>query len=143
MFLGLQYLLGRRGSFPYGLMVKFSLAKISVLVVISDILQTLFLLTFFDFFVHRCSFLRQFKEKLTKKRSQPRQKKSGRLKKMGKIGVLLISAIPYGGGALSGSILATSLKMKKAEAFALIMLGCIVGTGLYYLGFAGIISVLK
>jgi hypothetical protein len=43
-FIGIQYSLGRRGSYPYGLLVGFSLFKISTIVVISDMVQTVLLL---------------------------------------------------------------------------------------------------
>ncbi len=92
VFIGIQYTLGRRGSYPYGLLVHFSLVKIT-----------------------------KWKE----------------------VAVVIIAALPYGGGALSGCIIAYSMKMKKRKAFFLIILGCIIGSTLFYLGFYGIIEVVN
>lgn len=143
-FLAIQYLLGRRGSFPYGLLVKFSLIKISLLVVLSDIIQTLALMYFFQFTIERWKWLQKIKERLErKKNSEPKRSIWGKLKKHGKFGLLVVAALPYGGGALSGSILALSMKIDKKTAFLYIITGCAIGTILYYLGFTGIVSILK
>jgi hypothetical protein len=49
VFIGIQYALGRRGSYPYGLLVHFSLVKITIIVVISDVIQTIALLNLFEY----------------------------------------------------------------------------------------------
>ena len=143
IFFCIQYALGRRGSFPYGLLVNFSLLKISLLVIVSDIIQTIILLNFFDYFSKNFIFLKRFKQKLSKKYPPKIQNSKKKFQKIGNTGVLLISALPYAGGALSGSIFAISLKIEKRKAFFIIISGCVIGTYLYYLGFTGIISVFK
>lgn len=40
-----------------------------------------------------------------------------KLKKIGPLDLLLVSALPYAGGALSGSIMAASLIIKKPDLF--------------------------
>jgi uncharacterized membrane protein len=62
------------------------------------------------------------------------------IEKYGSTGLIFIAALPYGGGALTGSIVAVSIKMDKKKAFVLITIGCIIGSMLYYLGFAGILT---
>ncbi|MFQ6081956.1 MAG: small multi-drug export protein [Candidatus Aminicenantia bacterium] len=143
VFFGIQYALGRRGSFPYGLLVKYNLLKISVLVVISDMFQTLFLLYFFEYFIKRLKWVKKLKERLKKKEPGSQKNRLEKFKKIGGVGVLLISALPYAGGALSGSILATSMRMEKKKAFGIITMGCVIGTCIYYLGFTGIIEILN
>ena len=142
-FFAIQYALGRRGSFPYGLLVKLNLLEISVLVVISDMIQTFLLLNFAGFLRKHLNFLSTLKKKLRKKPKPKKSNKWEKLKKIGPLGLLLVSALPYAGGALSGSIMAASLKMKKTKAFLIIILGCIISTCLYFLGFAGVISIFK
>ena len=66
-----------------------------------------------------------------------------KFKKFGHWGVFFISALPYAGGALTGSIVAISIRMDEKKAFVLIILGCLISTTLYYLGFAGILSIIK
>lgn len=144
VFLGVQFIMGKRGSFPYGLLVEFSLVKITLLVIISDIIQTLVLLNFFGFFSGKIPWLR----KKTQKSESGKQERSGRgwlnkIKKWGNAGLVAVAALPYGGGALTGSLVAVSAKMDKKKAFLLIIAGCIIGSVLFYLGFAGLTSLSK
>jgi len=146
VFIGIQYTLGRRGSYPYGLLVNFSLIKITILVVISDAIQTIALLNIFEYSFEKSPILNKLKNHLTKKRKKKnlngKSKKSfwAKTTKWKEVSVVIIAALPYGGGALSGSIMAYSMKMKKKKAFLLIFLGCIIGSILFYLGFYGIIE---
>ncbi len=148
VFIGIQYTLGRRGSYPYGLLVHFSLVKITIIVVISDVIQTIALLYLFEYSFDKIPILKKLKHCLTKKKKKKypngKSKKSfwEKITKWREVGVVIIAALPYGGGALSGSILAYSMKMKKKKAFFFIILGCIIGSTLYYLGFYGIIEII-
>lgn len=148
-FIGVQYALGRRGSYPYGLIVvNYSLFKIAVLVIISDIIQTLVLLNFIDFFSRRIRWLKRFKNRLNhedrEKEPAGSKRKSfwKRVKKYGGWGIVAVAALPYGGGALTGSILAVSIKMNKWRAFFFIIIGCIIGTLIFSLGAASIDAVI-
>jgi len=145
LFIGIQYTLGRRGSYPYGLLVDFNLVKITFIVIISDMIQTLILLNLFEYSFEKIPFLKKFKNWLETRKKKSESKKTFwvRLKKWEGLGIIAVAALPYGGGALSGSILAVSLKMNKKKAYFLIITGCVIGSILFYLGFAGIISLLK
>ncbi len=122
--------------------------KISILVIISDIFQTIILLNFFvlmkDLFR---KLMVHFKGKKTEKKKtegeKPRNKLKAFMKKHGTIGLITISALPYGGGALTGSLIAVSLKIPKFKAFIYIIIGCIIGTSLYYLIFSGVLTIFK
>jgi uncharacterized membrane protein len=141
-FLALQYLLGRRATYPYGLLIRFNLEKISLLVLFSDILQTLFLLFFFEFFRDRLN-LGHLKKRFFKGKKEavpPRRERLGKFRKLGVWGVFLVAALPYGGGALSGSILAVALRLEKKKSFFVIVLGCMIGTLFFYLAFKGILG---
>ena len=139
-FIGVQYTLGRRGSYPYGLLIHFTLIKITFIVVVSDMIQTVFLLHFLD---RVLGFLKRLRSRLRGKRddsSKPENRTRERFKRYGPIGVFLVATLPYAGGALSGSILACSLKMDKRRAFLLITAGCIIGSIIFHLGFTGILA---
>ena len=139
-----HYVLGRRGSYPYGLLVKFNLVKITVLVLISDMILTIGLLHLFELSFDKVGFLRKLKARLNKKEKKESQKSLwGKIKKWRGLGIIIIAALPYGGGALTGSILASSLKMEKKQAFFFITIGCIIGAILFYLAFTGIIAAFK
>ncbi len=144
VFIGIQYSLGRRGSYPYGLVVNFSLIKITIIVVISDMIQTVLLLNLLDFFTQKISWLRKWRSRAEEKeKTRSPTSFRARLKKYGNLGLIIVAALPYGGGALSGSILAYSMKLDKKRAFLFITIGCIIGSILFYLGFAGIVSLVK
>ena len=134
-FFWIQYTLGRRGSFPYGILVHFSLIKIFALVILSDIIQIILLLNFFDFFINKLSILNKIKKIFMNNSSDKKKNRLSKFEKYGDWGVLLASSLPFGGGALSGSILAIALKHNKVKAFFIVLAGCIIGTYLYYIGF--------
>jgi uncharacterized membrane protein len=140
VFLGVQFLLGRRGSFPYGLLAEFSLIKITLLVIVSDIIQALLLLNFFDFFSRKIPWL---KKKIHKCDMEKQEVYTGKwwtkIKKWGTPGLVAVAALPYGGGALTSSILAVSANMNKKPAFFLIVAGCIIGSMIFYLGFSSML----
>ena len=142
-FIGVQYLLGKRGSYPYGLMVGFSLYQITLLVILSDIIQTFLLLNFFHYFSPKISWLKRKRGKTkTVKREGVCKKLFKKLKQWGAPGIMVVAALPYGGGALTGSMLAMSVSMEKRRAFCFIVAGCIIGAVLFYFGFTGITSAL-
>ncbi len=109
-----------------------------MLVVISDIIQIIVILNFFEFFVNKLDVITKIKKKFWKNVENSGKNRLEKFKKYGDWGVLLISALPFAGGALSGSILAVSLEYKKLKAFFLILSGCMIGTLLYFVGISGI-----
>jgi uncharacterized membrane protein len=144
VFIVIQYSLGRRGSYPYGLLVKFSLLKITIIVVISDMIQTVILLNLLDFFSRKISWFKKWRERATEKeKTRPPNSFRAKLKKYGPLGLVIVAALPYGGGALTGSIVAFSMKLDKKRSFLFITLGCIIGSILFYLGFAGVLALAR
>lgn len=142
-FIGVQYLFGKRGSFPFGLILKFGLIKISFLVILSDMILSIFLLNLLPHSIKKIKNLRLVKRFLWRGKNKSENLFGKYLKKFGKSGLLIISALPYGGGALTGTIVATSIKMDKFNAFILITIGCIIGTTIFYMIFSGIFIILK
>jgi uncharacterized membrane protein len=142
-FIGVQYLFGKRGSFPFGLILKFGLIKISFLVILSDMILSIFLLNLLPHSIKKIKNLRLVKRFLWREKNKSENLFRKYLKKFGKSGLLIISALPYGGGALTGTIVATSIKMDKFKAFILITIGCIIGTTIFYMIFSGIFIILK
>lgn len=141
-FIGVQYLLGKRGSFPYGILMKFSLLEIAALVILSDMIQILVMINLLDVLTEKFPWLRKLRNRKPKrKRDKPTLWE--RLKTQGDYGLLAISALPYGGGAMTGSILAASMKMDKRKAFVIILGGCILGTAIFYAFFAGAAMIVK
>lgn len=131
-FLGVQTLLGKRVSFPYGLLIGLDLIEITALVVASDMVQALVLLNCFDFISAKFRFL--------KRKGRAGGGLKSKMETWGVPGLIAISALPYGGGALTGSILAVSVNLHKTRAYWSIVIGCIIGSLLFCLGFGGIMS---
>jgi uncharacterized membrane protein len=143
-FMGVQYAFGKKGSYPYGILLKFSLLKISIIVVICDMLQTLFLLHLIEVSFDKIKFLKKMVNKIKhSEESEDRSKFRDKFKKWGAWGLFFVAALPYAGGAISGSILAFSMGMGKKKAFIIITLGCILGALIFYLSFAGILTLFK
>lgn len=142
-FMVIQYTLGRRGSFPYGLLVKFNLLQIGVMVLLCDLLQTVFLLKLFGELWKHSTFLRRLRVCFMKAgRKEKRRRLPAVIQSNPGLILVLVSALPFGGGALTGSLLATSFLRQGTTAVVPIMTGCAVGTGLYLLGFCGILKIL-
>lgn len=142
-FIGVQYTLGRRGSYPYGLLIHFSLFKITAIVVLSDMIQTVFLLRSLDAVL---GWLKRFRARLRKSPANPVKSEKRfweRFRRYGALGIFLVAALPYAGGALSGSILAVSLKTDRRRAFFIITAGCILGSVIFHLGFTGILALVN
>ncbi len=142
-FMGVQYALGKRVSFPYGLLLHFSLLKIAFLVVLCDFIQALLLLNFLETGFEKIKWLKKLKVRMeTRKQNRKKESLFTKLSRRGHWGLLLAASLPYGGGALTGSLLAFSMQMDKRKAFIYIMLGCIFGTLLFYHGFRGLHALL-
>ncbi len=143
-FISVQYLFGKKASYPYGLLLGFDLFEITLLVIACDIAETAFLLQIFHFSGERVKWLNKIHSLLIKKETEPSKSKiRERLMRYRKLGVFFVSILPYAGGAISGSILSYSLGLKKKESFFIIVLGCIVGAGIFYLGFSGFFAIIK
>ncbi len=143
-FVSVQYLFGKKASYPYGLILGFNLFEITLLVIACDIVETAFLLQIFHFSGKKVKWLNKVHSLLIKKETEPsRSKIREKLMRYRKFGVFFVSLLPYAGGAISGSILSYSLGLKKKESFFIIVFGCIVGAGIFYLGFSGFFAIIK
>ncbi len=143
-FIVVQYLFGKKASYPYGLIVGFNLIEITFLVIACDIFETAFLLQVIHFGGKKFRWMRKIHHLLLKKETET--KKSivrEKLMKYRKLGVFFISLLPYAGGAISGSILSYSLGLKRKESFFIIVSGCIVGAFIFYLSFSGFFAIIR
>jgi len=138
-FVGMQYAFGKKASFPYGLVLKFSLEKIAIIVIFSDIMQTFFLLALLDISFKKIPCLRKLREKFKKKEKRTEKSRISKFKRWGSFGLFFVAALPYAGGALTGSILSYSMGIKKKKAFFIIVGGCTLGAAIFYLSFSGIL----
>lgn len=138
-FIAVQYTLGRRGSYPYGLLIRYSLVQISMLIILCDAIQTFILLTFFNRLVRLSPWLsKRFDNKRRKREALPPTHWRKRLYNHRFPAMVFIAALPYGGGALSGALFALSTDSQKPRAFLFILLGCILGTLIYHVSISGL-----
>ncbi|MCI0470190.1 MAG: small multi-drug export protein [Candidatus Aminicenantes bacterium] len=142
-FFGIQYVLGRRCSYPYGIVVGYSLLKITLLVFICDITITFALLILFEKSAKKIPWLKKKRDEYAA--DKPGKKKKNwlqRLKKNKAAAIILITAFPYGGGVLTGSIFAFAMKIPIKKSFFLIIIGSIICSLIFHLGFAGILALI-
>lgn len=137
----MQYAMGKRGSFPYGVVLHFSLMKIALLVILADIIQTVIILFLFEASARKFSWMQSVKARLGRYQHKQEQKKwYQKFGGWGLLGIFLISSLPQGGGALTGSILAIGIQAKKTPAIIAISLGCIISDFLFYAAFRGLLN---
>lgn len=137
----MQYAMGKRGSFPYGLVLQFSLVKIVVLIILADIIQTVILMYLLETSSRKISWMQGIKEKLMRYQRKREQKKwFQKFGGWGLLGIFLISSLPQGGGAITGCLLAFGVQARKIPAIVAISCGCVVSDFLFYAAFQGLLS---
>jgi uncharacterized membrane protein len=105
-------------------------------------IQTAFLLNAIELSFDKINFLKKITYKLKNpEKAENKNKLRTIFKKWGDLGLFFVAALPYAGGAISGSILAFSMGISKTKAFIIITLGCILGAFIFYLGFTGILTI--
>lgn len=140
---GIHLILGKKGSFPYGVAVGIKTLDISIIVVITDFLEIPFYNMVFAGATDRIKWLRWLHNKLDHQNSKLAEKKFyWWFLRAGELGVFLITIIPGAGGVQTGTLLAHSLHMKESKSYPILAVGSVVGCAVFALGFEGILKLL-
>ena len=136
----IQLALGKKISFPYGVIIGFSPITIGVMAFICDIVLMVFIRLLFD----NTSKLQMKFNKLRNRYKSAEEKfrrsrRYSHLQNLGKMGVVILVSIPGAGGVWSGSMLAHILSLNKTDAYCTIIFGSVINTLLFVLGSMGII----
>jgi len=137
--LGIQYVLGKKCSFPYGILMGLSPVFIGVLVLFSD-----FTLIPFALFMlegsQKIPWLDRWRRRLLLNEERVRQSRRLRYaQRLGKLGIVAIVSIPLSGGVWTGVILSHLMGLKRFEEYVLIGLGSVIGCAIFVLSFIGIV----
>ncbi|MBC8276952.1 MAG: small multi-drug export protein [FCB group bacterium] len=136
----IQLILGKKVSFPYGIVFGFDPVNLGIIITICDIFFITFLLFVFES-SSKIKIISRFRGKYTAKSDKWKDKRSFQyFNKLGKIGVVTVIIIPFTGGLWMAYILANLLFLKKTETFSLTMLGAILGNSLFVLSSMGILK---
>ncbi|NQS98107.1 MAG: small multi-drug export protein [candidate division Zixibacteria bacterium] len=138
--IGVQLILGKKISFPYGVLMGLSPVYIGIVALASDFALMPFALLLSDN-SKRIGWLEKLRRKLFADEKKVRESKwLKRFQNMGKVGVVLIVSIPGAGGVWTGAVLSHILNLKKLETYILLGLGSAIGCIIFILCFHGIMN---
>ena len=136
----IQLILGKKASFPYGVLMGLSPIHIGIVALISDFSLMPFVRYLFEN-TKRVGWLEKLRKKLFADEKRLRESRwLRRFQNMGKLGVVILVSVPGGGGVWSGTILSHILDLKKLETYFLVGLGSVFGCLIFVLCFHGIIK---
>ncbi|MCF7840836.1 MAG: small multi-drug export protein, partial [Candidatus Marinimicrobia bacterium] len=127
-----QFLLGKKASFPLGLVLGFSAWAIATIVIVCDLVLMFILLNLFAVSISRLKWMR-----LVRRRFEWAQEwlAEGRwtrkLIPVGWLGVVAITAIPLAGGVWSGVALSRTMAMTRNQSIITITLGIMLGCAIF------------
>jgi len=139
----LQLSLGKKVSYPYGLLVGLNLYTITGLVIITDLVLMLFIEKVISSGVRKLEkfdFVKQ--KKINLKHFLTDTKIGIYLQHLGKLGVLIITALPFAGGVWSGAALSKIVNLSRPIVIILLTIGVIVGASIFHFGSLGLIAVI-
>jgi len=139
LFIISQLLLGRKVSIPYGIVVGLNVYLVLGLSIAIDISLIPFVFWVYKGTTRKISLV--IKKRLSSKEEKITESRMMRfIKPLGKMGVLVVTAIPFSGGVLTGIALCHLLKLRYKESFVLLSIGSFLGCLLFVLGVESIIK---
>jgi len=139
LFIISQLLLGRKVSIPYGIVVGLNVYLVLGLAITIDISLIPFVFWVYKGTTRKISLV--IKKRLSSKEEKITESRMMRfIKPLGRMGVLVVTAIPFSGGVLTGIALCRLLKLRYKESFVLLSIGTFLGCLLFVLGVEGIIK---
>jgi len=139
LFIISQLLLGRKISIPYGIAVGLNVYLVLGLATTIDISLIPFVFWVYKGTTRKISLV--IKKRLSSKEEKKLKSRMMRfIKPLGRTGVLVVTAIPFSGGVLTGIALCRLLKLRYKESFVLLSIGSFLGCLLFVLGVESIIK---
>ena len=141
LFIISQLLFGRKASIPYGIVVGLNAYLVLGLATIIDISLMPFVFWVYKGTTRKINLV--IKKRLSSKEEKINESRMMRfIKPLGRMGVLVVTAIPFSGGVLTGIALCRLLKLRYKESFVLLSIGSFLGCLLFVLGVEGIIKLI-
>jgi len=133
--------LGRKISIPYAIALGFNEYYILIFAVLLDVLQ---IPIFIYIYTHtsKIPLIRRLKSMIEKRSENLEESKIMKwAKNFGKLGTLMLSAMPFqGGGMWSGVLMAFVLKLERIQMYLLLTIGSILGCSIMAFGTSFILS---
>ena len=139
-----QYTLGKKAAFPFGLILGLNAWEIGIIVILSDFVLMAALNHMFDLSFNKFKWAMYLQER--SRRIQDRLSKrewTARLMKIGWLGPLAITTIPFGGGVWTGLSLARVMNLSSKQTRLAVGLGVILGCLIFVLAALGILSIVE
>ncbi len=134
----IQFTLGKKCSFPYGVIMGTSPITVGFVALGCDILLAIMVRTLIEN-SSRLKILKKYRDRLTAHELKVKRSKLASFQNLGKIGVVLVVSIPCAGGVWSGAILSQILALKRTDFYWTIILGSAIAAAIFVLSFEGII----
>ena len=137
-----QYTLGKKVSFPLGLVLGVEAYEIGIIVVLSEfvlmaIINHIFNLSFENF--KWALYLRERSERIQAHLKQ--RTWTARLIQIGWLGPLIITAVPFAGGVWTGISLSQVMNLSNRQTLLSVGVGAILGSLIFVLASLGILSI--
>ncbi|NQV15624.1 small multi-drug export protein [bacterium] len=139
-----QYMLGKKAAFPLGLVLGLTAYQIGVVVVISEFVLMAIVNHIFDLSYDRFRWAIYLRER--SERIQVHLKKgkwSSRLLRIGWMGPLTVTALPFAGGVWSGMALARLMVLSSRQTMWSVGIGAVLGCLIFVLAAIGILSIVE
>ena len=139
----LHAVLGKKASFPFGIIVGLTPVFIGIIVIIYDLALMVVVRMIFEN-SSRITWLERLRKKLFADHDKLRKSKWLKFcQNLGRLGVFIITAVPFSGGLWTGSILAHILNLQRKETYILVGLGSILGCAIFVVSFMGIVKLVN
>jgi uncharacterized membrane protein len=137
-----QYTLGKKAAFPLGLLMGLTAWEIGIIVILSDFVLMVFITHMFDLSVEKFKWANYLQERSQKIQTRLGQRKwTGELMKIGWLGPLAITTLPFGGGVWTGLSLARVMNLPRRQTNLAVGVGVVLGCLIFVLAALGILSV--
>ncbi len=136
-----QYTLGKKAAFPLGLILGFNAWEIGIIVILSDFVLMIFINHLVDLSFEKfkwAMYLRKHSERIQERLNKG--KWTAGLMKIGWLGPLIITTVPFGGGVWTGISLARIMNMSDRKSSLAVGVGVILGCLIFVLATLGFLS---
>ncbi|MCF7807671.1 MAG: small multi-drug export protein [Candidatus Marinimicrobia bacterium] len=139
-----QYTLGKKVSFPLGIFLGFSVPEIAILVILSDFVLMILVDRIFVWSLDKLPWLQKLRKKSERFQERMGQRKiSVALIRLGWLGPLTITALPFAGGVWSGMALSRLMSLSHQKTFLAVGLGVLIGCLIFALASMGVLNFIE
>jgi uncharacterized membrane protein len=137
--IGIQFVFGKKASFPYGILMGLKPVPIGAVVLACDLALIPLALAALQGAL-KIRWLPWWNRQLGLSEARLNRSHFSRyLQSLGKLGLVLVVSIPLSGGVWTGTVISRLLGLKRSENYLYIGLGSLIGCAIFVLSFIGVI----